>query len=144
MVPSRASTTMCERHGQKTQHEFCSLCSTKTVDTNNYKKKILCVNPNPGEGGSSGLCRYDKEFKMFLHTHGCFPRLSKGIIIVPYVPKDRRLPTLWKCLYFSPYKHYHSALVETSYSPPVQGGKLKLKNHADLLKNFPNFESLPR
>ena len=76
---------------------------------------------------------------MFLHTHGCFPRLSKGMIIVPYKPNDRKSPTLWKCLYFSPYMSYRSALVTTIYTPPVQGGKLRLREHANLLKEFPKF-----
>ena len=112
-------------------------------------KEVVSSLPRDGmevrrTGGSSGCCRYDKEFTLFLHTHGCFPRVCRGVVIVPYKPKDRDRPTMWKCLYFSPYKKYHSALVSASYTPPVLGGKLRLRDHDGLMRQFPKFEHFYR
>ena len=88
-------------------------------------------------GGSSGICRKDDDFYAFLHTHGCFPRVSGGVIFLPITPTDRHYATTWRCLYMSPYQPYCSSLVTVDYTPPVQGGKFKISQH--LLKAFPKF-----
>ena len=86
-------------------------------------------------GGSSGICRKDNHFRGFFQTHGCFPRKGGGIICLPLTPLDRDNPTSWRCIYMSPYKPYQSSMVTVDYTPPVEGGKMKL--NSNLLGQFP-------